>query len=115
MPVVGLAFTGKAAGEIEAASQIPSRTLASLVNSQDNLHGKLVVVDEASMLSIRDMNNLLKRCDDDSKLVFDLLHNYLLRIIHMDLRLNYSKNMSIPKTYYSNNLTMPPSFLSSSF
>ncbi len=67
--IVGLSFTGKAASEIEGASTIKSRTVASLVNSQDNLHGKIVVVDEASMLSIKDTSALLKKCDKDTRVV----------------------------------------------
>jgi conjugative relaxase-like TrwC/TraI family protein len=67
--VVGLSFTGKAASEIESASKINSRTIASLLASQDDLKGKLVVIDEASMVSIKDMNALLKRCDEQTKIV----------------------------------------------
>ena len=67
--VVGLSFTGKAASEIESASKISSRTIASLLASQDDLKGKLVVIDEASMVSIKDMNALLKRCDEQTKIV----------------------------------------------
>ncbi len=84
--VIGLSFTGKAASEIQEASQIPSKTIASFLlednnkivdNNSKNIHGqnsrnealKLIVVDEASMLSIKDMDALLKRCDDNTKLV----------------------------------------------
>lgn len=67
--VVGLSFTGKAASEIESASKISSRTIASLLASQDDLKGKLVVIDEASMVSIKDMDALLKRCDEQTKIV----------------------------------------------
>ena len=68
--VAGLSFTGKAAGEIEEASSIKSRTIASLINSNDDLKGKnLVVIDEASMLSIKDMNQILNRCDENTKVV----------------------------------------------
>lgn len=67
--VVGLSFTGKAASEIEDASQIQSRTIASLVGSKDELHGKLVVIDEASMLSIKDINSILNRSDETTKIV----------------------------------------------
>lgn len=67
--VVGLSFTGKAASEIESASKISSRTIASLLASQDDLKGKLVVIDEASMVSIKDMDALLKRCDQQTKIV----------------------------------------------
>lgn len=67
--VVGLSFTGKAASEIEQASQIKSRTIASLIGSKDDLKGKLVMIDEASMLSIKDMDALLQRCDSSTKVV----------------------------------------------
>lgn len=70
LKVAGLSFTGKAASEIEEASLIQSKTIASLVNSKDDLKGKnLVVIDEASMLSIKDMNNILNRCDENTKVV----------------------------------------------
>jgi conjugative relaxase-like TrwC/TraI family protein len=67
--VLGLSFTGKAASEIEDASSIQSRTIASLVNSNDDLKGKLVVIDEASMLSIKDMNQLMNKCDENTRVV----------------------------------------------
>ena len=67
--IVGLSFTGKAASEIEDASQIPSRTIASLVGGQDDLRGKLVVIDEASMLSIKDLNSVLAKSDEKTKIV----------------------------------------------
>ena len=68
--VSGLSFTGKAASEIEEASSIKSKTIASLVNSNDDLKGKnIVVIDEASMLSIKDMNQLLGKCDENTKVV----------------------------------------------
>lgn len=67
--VTGLSFTGKAASEIEEASSIQSRTISSLVNSTDDLKGKLVVIDEASMLSIKDMNRLMGKCDETTKVV----------------------------------------------
>ena len=67
--IVGLSFTGKAASEIQEASQIKSSTIASLVHSKDDLKGKLVVIDEASMLSIKDMDSLLNRSDKDTKIV----------------------------------------------
>ncbi len=68
-PIIGLSFTGKAASEIEEASQIQSRTLASLINSEEHLTNTLVVVDEASMLSIKDMTALLNKCDESTKLI----------------------------------------------
>lgn len=68
-PIVGLSFTGKAASEIEDASQIKSSTVASLKSGNDDLKGKIVVVDEASMLSLRDMKAILDRCDENTKVV----------------------------------------------
>lgn len=67
--VIGLSFTGKAASEIEEASQIPSRTIASFMGGQEDLKNKLVVIDEASMLSIKDLSGLLNRCDENTKVV----------------------------------------------
>ncbi len=67
--IVGLSFTGKAASEIEQASQIKSQTIANFIGSSKNLNGKLVMIDEASMLSIKDIDALLQRCDSSSKVV----------------------------------------------
>lgn len=69
LEIVGMSFTGKAASEIQEASQIKSSTIASFMNSNESLSSKLVVIDEASMLSIRDTDSLLKRCDDSTKIV----------------------------------------------
>lgn len=67
--MIGLSVTGKAASEIEEASQIKSTTLASFRSSDQDLKNKIVVVDEASMLSIREMKSILDRCDDTTKVV----------------------------------------------
>ena len=67
--IVGLSFTGKAASEIEEASQIKSNTVASLIGGKDDLKGKIVVIDETSMLSLRDMKAIIDRCDERSKIV----------------------------------------------
>lgn len=67
--IIGLSVTGKAASEIEEASQIKSTTLASFKAGDEDLKGKVVVVDEASMLSIREMKAIMDRCDDTTKLV----------------------------------------------
>ena len=67
--IIGLSFTGKATAEIEDATGIKSQTISKLVNGEDNLHGKIVVVDEASMLSLRDMKAILDKSNDKTKLV----------------------------------------------
>lgn len=67
--IVGLSFTGQAVGEMENASKINSSTIAKFLKQDNDLKGKLVVIDEASMLSIKDMNKILERCDDKTKIV----------------------------------------------
>jgi conjugative relaxase-like TrwC/TraI family protein len=67
--IVGLAPTGKAASEIESASKIESSTIASFLLSDKDLKGKLVVIDEASMITIKDMKALVDRCDENTKMV----------------------------------------------
>ncbi len=69
MEIIGLSVTGKAASELQEASQIKSGTIAGMIGRDETLHGKLVIIDEASMLSIRDMNEILSRCDENSKVV----------------------------------------------
>lgn len=66
----GMSFTGKAASEIEDASGIQSSTLASFMNQDlDETKNKMFIIDEASMLSIHDMDKLLKKADDKTKIV----------------------------------------------
>ena len=68
--IVGLSFTGKAASEIQDASQIRSNTIDSmLANKETSLAGKIVVIDEASLVSIQKLNKVLDRCDENSKVV----------------------------------------------
>lgn len=67
--IIGLSFTGKAAAEIEDATGIKAQTIAKLTSGQENLHGKLVIIDEASMLSLRDMKAILDKSDSDTKIV----------------------------------------------
>lgn len=67
--IVGLSFTGQAVGEMENTSKINSSTIATFLKQDNDLKGKLVVIDEASMLSIKDMNKILERCDDKTKIV----------------------------------------------
>lgn len=67
--IIGLSFTGKAASEIEAASQIKSSTIASFLNSKEFINPdnkRLYVVDEASMVSIKDMNALIEKCNSEN-------------------------------------------------
>lgn len=67
--LVGLSFTGKAATEIEAASQIKSGTIASFLNSQEPIdHSKkrLYIIDESSMVSIKDMSALFEKCKSEN-------------------------------------------------
>lgn len=68
--IIGLSFTGKAASEIQEASQIRSNTIDSmLANKETALAGKIVVIDEASLVSIQKLNKVLDRCDENSKVV----------------------------------------------
>ena len=69
LEIIGLSFTGKAASEIEAASQIKSSTIASFINSKEAINPdskRLYVVDEASMVSIKDMNALIAKCQSEN-------------------------------------------------
>ena len=67
----GLSFTGKAAYEIEQASGIESQTIARFTHSQANTSNQptMYVVDEASMLSIKDMGALMSKIDDNARVV----------------------------------------------
>lgn len=67
--IVGLSFTGKAALEIQTASGIGSSTIASFVNSQEPINpetNRIYVIDEASMLSIKDMDAIIKKCESEN-------------------------------------------------
>jgi ATP-dependent exoDNAse (exonuclease V) alpha subunit len=67
--IVGLSFTGKAAHEIQEASNIQSSTIASFLNSKSEIdpnQKRLYVIDEASMLSIQDMKRVLQKCESEN-------------------------------------------------
>ncbi|MDR0453342.1 MAG: relaxase domain-containing protein [Deferribacteraceae bacterium] len=59
--IIGLGFTGKAAQELAQAAKINTATIASFMQSDKPLDGKLIIVDEASMVSSKDMLSLLER------------------------------------------------------
>jgi len=56
----GLAFTGKAAAELQRGSGIESKTVASFLNQSEYPKGREVwIVDEASMIGSKDLHRLL--------------------------------------------------------
>ena len=60
LTVRGLAFTGKAAGELKNASGIESSTIHSFLQNEESMNSDIVyVVDEASMVGSRQLNVLL--------------------------------------------------------
>jgi conjugative relaxase-like TrwC/TraI family protein len=67
----GLSFTGKAAHEIEQASNIKSQTIASFIHEKTDSKNQstMFVVDEASMLSIKDMDALLDKVGSNNRMV----------------------------------------------
>lgn len=66
----GLSYTGSAAHEIEQASGIESETLTRFLNNGvPGNKSTMFIVDEASMLSIKDMDNLLKKINSNDRIV----------------------------------------------
>ena len=64
LTVRGLAFTGKAAGELKNASGIESSTIHSFLQNEESMSSKTVyVVDEASMVGSRQLNVLLRMAE----------------------------------------------------
>ena len=60
----GLAFTGKAAGELKNASGIESSTIHSFLQHEDSMNSNTVyVIDEASMVGSRQLNALLRMAE----------------------------------------------------
>jgi len=58
--VRGLAFTGKAAAQLQQGSGIESQTVASFLNQVESIKGReLWIVDEASMIGSKDLHGLL--------------------------------------------------------
>jgi hypothetical protein len=67
-PVVGTALAARAADELERATGVPSRTLASLVQAIDRhgpdlVGGHVLLVDEAAMIGTRHLARLLTHAD----------------------------------------------------
>jgi ATP-dependent exoDNAse (exonuclease V) alpha subunit len=60
----GLAFTGKAAGELKTASGIESSTIHSFLQHEESMNSNTVyVIDEASMVGSRQLNTLLRMAE----------------------------------------------------
>lgn len=66
--VRGMAFTGKAAEELQAGSGIESRTIHSFLSMDAKLPGdrELWIIDEASMMGSRQMHALLEKASDNN-------------------------------------------------
>lgn len=66
----GLAYTGKAAYELEKSSNVVSQTIASFLHKKEGENKScMYIVDEASMLSIKNMDDMLNKIDDNSRIV----------------------------------------------
>jgi len=61
--VRGMAFTGKAAGELKKASGIESSTIHSFLQHEAMNAGTVYVIDEASMVGSRQLNQLLNMAE----------------------------------------------------
>lgn len=66
--VRGMAFTGKAAEELQEGSEIESRTIHSFLSMDAKQSGdrEIWIVDEASMLGSRQMHALLEKASDNN-------------------------------------------------
>lgn len=65
--IIGLAYTGKAAAEIESASGIRSTTLHAFLNRKDSVpENSILVVDEASMIGSKQLHQLIKRAHESN-------------------------------------------------
>jgi len=62
--VRGMAFTGKAAGELKKASGIESSTIHSFLQHEAMNAGTIYVIDEASMVGSRQLNQLLRMAEN---------------------------------------------------
>jgi conjugative relaxase-like TrwC/TraI family protein len=68
--LVGLAYTGQAASEIEKEANIKSQTLHSFLNQKELKENQIYVVDEAGMLGSRQLKELIDRAKKtNSKIV----------------------------------------------
>ena len=63
LSVRGMAFTGKAAGELKKASGIESSTIHSFLQHEAMNAGTVYVIDEASMVGSRQLNQLLNMAE----------------------------------------------------
>jgi conjugative relaxase-like TrwC/TraI family protein len=68
IPILGLATQGKAAQGLETKAGIKSRTIASYLNNPVK-EGHIIILEECSMLSSRDLDELLK-VSKDSRIIF---------------------------------------------
>jgi conjugative relaxase-like TrwC/TraI family protein len=68
--LIGLAYTGKAASEIEKEAGISSSTLHSFLNQKEFRNNQIYLVDEASMIGSRQMSEIIEKAKEtNSKIV----------------------------------------------